>query len=192
MIEEGQKFKKWQWIDVRVEKANKDHRPESHKLYVDTITCGDVIDTKKEWSARWEWLDKIPVFDNFDAIDAGRLTDRLSIALLRPKKLLGLEITKARNQEWTEEEKEKLMREQMQGDLFSEAEAKRQVKELRKVLFDFYYRYLCNTTEGEKEYRHKIVDWEAGALFWNCRRSAPWAPFPSAPHSPCDRVRRPA
>lgn len=180
MIEEGQKFKKWQWIDVRVEKANKDHRPESHKLYVDTITCGDVINTKKEWSARWEWLDKIPVFDNFDAIDAGRLSERLSIALLRPKKLLGLEITKARNQEWTEEEKEKLMREQMQGDLFSEAEAKRQVKELRKVPFDFYYRYLCDTPEGEKEYRHKIVDWEAGALFWNCRRDhgVDWeAPF---------------
>jgi len=39
MIEEGQQFKKWQWIDVRIEKANKDHRPESYKLYVDTITA---------------------------------------------------------------------------------------------------------------------------------------------------------
>lgn len=170
MIEKDQKFKKWQWIDVRVEKANKDHRPESHKLYIDTITCGEVIDSKKEWSARWEWLDKIPAFNNFDAIDAGRLNDGLSIALMRPKKLLELEITKARNQDWTEEEKDKLMREQMQGDLFSEAESKRQVKELRKVPFDFYYRYLCDTPEGEKEHRHKIVDWEAGALFWNCRR----------------------
>lgn len=171
MIEEGQQFKKWQWIDVRVEKANKDHRPESHKLYVDTITCGDVIDTKKEWAARWEWLDKMPAFDSFDAIEAGRLSDGLSIALLRPKRLTGLEITKARNQDWTEEEREKLMREQMQGDLFSEAEAKRQVKDLRKVPFDFYYRYVCDTPEGEKEHKHKIVDWEAGALFWNCRRS---------------------
>lgn len=170
MIEEGQQFKKWQWIDVRVEKANKDHRRESHKLYVDTIACGDVIDTKKEWSARWEWLDKIPAFDNVDAIDAGRLNDGSSIALLRPKRLLGLDITKARNQEWTDEQKEKLMREQMQDDLFSEAEAKRQVKELRKVPFDFHYRYVCDTPEGEKEHRHKIVDWEAGALFWNCRR----------------------
>ncbi|CAJ3066350.1 Uncharacterised protein [Burkholderia pseudomallei] len=170
MIEEGQQFKKWQWIEVRVEKANKDHRPESHKLYVDTITCGDVIDTKKEWAARWEWLDKIPVFDSFDAIDAARLSAGLSIALLRPKRLLGLEIAKARNQDWTEEEKEKLMREQMQGDLFSEAEVKRQVKELRKVPFDFYYRYVCDTPDGEKEHKHKIVDWEAGALFWNCRR----------------------
>jgi hypothetical protein len=180
MIEEGQQFKKWQWIDVRVEKANKDHRPESHKLYVDTIACGDVIDTKKEWSARWEWLDKIPAFDSVDAIDAGRLNDGLSIALLRPKRLLGLDITKARHQEWTDEEKEKLMREQMQGDLFSEAEAKRQVKELRKVPFDFHYRYVCDTPEGEKNHKHKIVDWEAGALFWNCRRDhgVDWeAPF---------------
>lgn len=180
MIEEGQKFRKWQWIDVRVEKANKDHRPESHKLYVDTITCGDVIDTKKEWAARWEWLDKIPAFDRLDAIDAARIRNGLSIALLRPKRLLALEITKARNQDWTDEEKDKLMREQMQGDLFSKAEAKRQVKELRKVPFDFYYRYVCDSPDGEKEHKHKIVDWEAGALFWNCHRDhgVDWeAPF---------------
>ena len=49
LIAGDQKFKKWQWIEGRVEKANKDHRPESHKLYVDTITCGDVIDTKRQW-----------------------------------------------------------------------------------------------------------------------------------------------
>ena len=170
MIEEGQKFKKWQWIDVRVEKATKDHRPESHKVFVDTINCGDVIDTNKAWAARWEWLDKMPIFDSFDAIDAARLLEGGSLALLRPKRLLGLEIPKARNADWTEDEKDKLMREQMQGDLFSETEAKRQVKELRKVPFDFYYRYVCDTPEGEKEHKHKIVDWEAGALFWNCRR----------------------
>jgi len=105
MIEEGQQFKKWQWIDVRVEKATKDHRPESHKVYVDTINCGDVIDTRKEWASRWEWLDKIPAFDSFDDIESRRLEDGLSIALLRPKKLIALEITKARNQDWTDEEK---------------------------------------------------------------------------------------
>lgn len=171
MIEEGSQFKKWQWIEVRIEKANKDHRPESHKLYVDTISCLDVIESKKEWGLRWEWLDKIPLFENFNDIEAKRIDDGLSLALLRPKKLISLEITKARNQDWTEEEKEKLMREQMQGDLFSEAEAKRQVKELRKVPFDFYYRYVCDSPNGEDERRHKIVDWEAGALYWHCRRS---------------------
>lgn len=171
MIEEGSQFKKWQWIEVRIEKANKDRRPESHKLYVDTISCLDVIESKKEWGLRWEWLDKIPTFENFNDIEAKRIDGGLSLALLRPKKLISLEITKSRNHDWTEEEKEKLMREQMQGDFFSEAEAKRQVKELRKVPYDFYYRYVCDSPTGEDERRHKIVDWEAGALYWHCRKS---------------------
>ncbi|MDT8843616.1 hypothetical protein ParKJ_40125 [Paraburkholderia fungorum] len=45
------------------------------------------------------------------------------------------------------------------------------MKQLRKVPFDFYYRYVCDTPDGEKEHKHKIVDWEAGALFWKCRES---------------------
>lgn len=171
MIEDGQQFRKWQWIDVRVEKAPKDHRPESHKIYVDTINCGDVIDTKKAWSGRWEWLEKIPAFDSYDAIEATRLADGLSLALLRPKRLIGLEISKARNPDWTDEEREKLFQEQTQGNLFDEVEERRQVKQLRKVPFDFYYRYVYDTPEGEKERKHKIVDWEAGALFWKCRES---------------------
>ncbi|MCW5600436.1 hypothetical protein [Nitrosomonas sp.] len=180
MINASQQFKKWQWINVRIEKARKDHRPESHKLYVDTIECLETITTKNEWNDRREWINRIPSFESFDAIDSARLNNRISIALLRPKKLIKLEIQGSRNQDWTEEEKEKLTREQMQGNLFSEIEAKLQVKELRKVPFDFYFRYLCDTLDGEKEYRHKIVDWEASMLFWKCRRShgANWeAPF---------------
>lgn len=169
MIEDGQQFRKWQWIDVRVEKAIRDHRRESHKVYVDTINCGDLIDARKGWSFRCEWLEKIPTFDSFDAVEAARLADGLSLALLHPQRLLGLEITKARNPNWTDEELEKLMQEQMQGNLFSEAEERKQVKQLRKVPVDFYYRYVCDTQGGEKDYKHKIVDWEAGALFWKCR-----------------------
>lgn len=171
MIEEGSQFRKWQWISVRIEKANKDHRPESHKLYVDTIACGDVMDTKKEWAARRGWLGKIPSFDDFETIAATCQEDGLSLALLRPKRVIALEILKARNADWTDVEKEKLMRQQMQGELFSEVEARRQVKDLRKIPFDFYYRYVCDTAAGEQERVHKIVDWEVGALYWNCQRS---------------------
>jgi hypothetical protein len=55
-------------------------------------------------------------------------------------------------------------------ELFSEAEARREVKDLRKIPFDFYYRYVCKTPDGDVTHKHKIVDWEAGALFWNCRK----------------------
>ena len=59
----------------------------------------------------------------------------------------------------------------MQGQLFSDLEVKKMTQTLRKVPFDFYYRYVCDTPEGEKEFKHKIVDWEAGVLYWNCQKS---------------------
>lgn len=150
MIEEGRQFQKWQWVDVRVEKANRDHRPESHRVYVDTIACGSVLSRNNEWAERWEWLDKVPSFVCLDALETARLNEKLSIGLLRPKVMLGLDVVKARNHDWTEEERAKLMREQMQGNLFLAADARQQVRTtLRKVPFDFYYTYACETPEGE-------------------------------------------
>jgi hypothetical protein len=169
MIEEGHQFSKWQWIDVHVEKANNDHRPESHRLYVDTIQPGVCVDSKRAWAARWAWLDKIPTFDSYHAMDDCRLRGELSIALLRPRNVR-LEIHKARHQDWTPEERAKLMQ-RVQASLFDEAESRNQLKALEKIPFDFYYVYDTAGPKGDEEHRHKIVDWEAGALFRKCQRS---------------------
>ena len=41
---------------------------------------------------------------------------------------------------------------------------------LRKIPFDFYYRYTYSGADGaEAEALHKIVDWEIGALYWSVR-----------------------
>jgi|SRR5690242_16939738 hypothetical protein len=169
LIEHGHQFKKWQWIDVRVEKASKDRRPESHRVFVDTVELRDRMNTNHGWRDRRSLLDRLPTFTDFGALDRARLDDGVSLALLKPARILGLEISKARNTDWTAEEREKLMRDQM--DLFSEAEAKAEVRELRKVPYDFHYRYSCDTPDGPVEHCHKIVDWEAGQLYWNCVKS---------------------
>lgn len=169
MIEDGQKFSKWQWINVHVEKANKDRRPESHRLYVDTIEPGERLETKRGWASRWEWIDKIPTFDSFQEMDRSRVTDGVSIALLRPRNVR-LEICRARHQDWTDEERAKLMQPE-QVSLFGELEARRQVQALQKIPFDFYYTYNTTGMNGDDEHRHKIVDWEAAELFRKCRRS---------------------
>lgn len=60
LVSDDRQFKKWQWINVRLDKASKDHRPESHKLYVDTIECDDKpLSTKNLWRDRRVYLDKI-------------------------------------------------------------------------------------------------------------------------------------
>src|SRR5204863_7444357 len=46
---------------------------------------------------------------------------------------------------------------------------------LRKLPFDFYYEYIS----GENVDKHKLVDWEVGALYWNCvhRYGEKWEEF---------------
>ena len=127
--------------------------------------------SKNNWKARLPWINQLPTFNSFKAIEAHRQKTNESLVLLRPKQIVGLEIKPARNPDWTDEEKAKLLQEQMQGNLFGQDEAERQLKGLRKVPFDFYYRYICDTPEGEVEEKHKVIDWEVGALFWNCRKS---------------------
>ena len=114
---------------------------------------------------------KNPTFASFDALEQTRQAQQVSLALLRPKRLERLEITAVDNPEWTDEELTKLSQEQSQGNLFSEDEQRKQLKLLEKMPFDFHYHYLCDTPEGERAYRHKIVDWEVAMLFRNCRKS---------------------
>ncbi|MDR3527865.1 MAG: hypothetical protein P4L57_11345 [Rhizomicrobium sp.] len=170
LIANNVKFKKWQWITATIEKAKKDHRPESHRIGVDTIICDDaVVSTKNEWSERRRLLAGLPVFKCFTDLEEARLSEGHTLGLLRPERILGLDITPTAS-DWTPEEREKLLQMQQQGNLFDKAEAA-SIATLQKLPFDFHYRYECvETTGAHTEIRHKIVDWEIGALYWNVRK----------------------
>jgi hypothetical protein len=171
LVDDEKQFKKWQWINARIEKASNDHRPESHKLFVDTITCeGNPLSTKDGWKARRAQLANIPVFDDFATLEEARVSGGITLGLLRPSRISALDILPSDKPEWTQQERNKLVQQERQGGLFDEADAKR-IATLRKVPFDFHYRYACGIGDEAKEYRHKIADWEAGALYWTCRRS---------------------
>lgn len=171
LVSDEQQFKKWQWITVRVEKAKNDHRPESHKVFVDTIVCeGDPLPTKNDWHARRTELAKLTVHTDLAYIEATRAAGGPTLTMLRPSKIVALDITPSKNPDWTPEEREKLVQDLRQEGLFEEADAKT-VRTLRKVPYDFHYRYECVVDGEVAAYRHKIADWEAGALYWNCRRN---------------------
>lgn len=178
LVSDRAQFKKWQWIAARIEKTPNDRRPESHRIAVDTIVCDPApLSTRNEWRARRIWLDKTPVFDDFAELEATRATRGTTLGVLRPSRVLGLDITPAYPPNWTDDERNKLIQLQQQGNLFDATDAK-SITMLRKVPFDFHYCYGCVGSKGPAEYRHKIVDWEAGALYWNVRRShgANWQP----------------
>lgn len=180
LIGDERQFKKWQWITARIEKATNDHRIESHRVFVDTIERdGDPISPKNGWQERRTHIEKNTIFSDFAALAESRIDRGSTIGILRPSKIIGLDITPTERPQWTPEEKQKLLRHQQQSGLFDETDAKN-IATLKKLPFDFHYRYRCHSNGNYTEYRHKIADWEVGALFWNCRKKygAKWeAPF---------------
>ncbi|MFU3870174.1 hypothetical protein ACM7G7_26365 [Pseudomonas aeruginosa] len=171
LVAEEQQFSKWQWIEASIEKNPADHRPESHKIGVDTIRGLETVPTTKNWSHRREMLDKLPIYDSFEALEQARLDFNVTLGLIRPGKILALNIRKASSETWTEEELEKLERLQRQPGLFDQEDVKSSLKRLEKVPFDFYYSYECTVDGAPKAYTHKIVDWEASQLYRNLRRT---------------------
>jgi hypothetical protein len=169
LISDHRQFRKWQWVSARIEKAKRDHRQESHKVFIETINCdAKPLATNKNWQARRESLGKLRIFHDFAELEAARLAEGITLGLLRPSTVLGLDLTSVDAPDWTDAEKAKLLHLQEQGNLFDDSDA-RSIPMLRRLPFDFHYRYVCNVGGGPKEYRHKIVDWEVGALFWNVR-----------------------
>lgn len=175
LVADAQQFKKWQWIRARVKKSNDDHRPESHRLSVDTIEIlGEPLSTKNAWEERRIAVDPVKVFDSFSALDEARRTQGITLAFLRPSRISDLSLTKATSDTWSADEIAKLMQAQNQGSLFDELAEQRALKLLKKLPYDFHYHYECVGPEGVTQHKHKLVDWEAGALYWNVHRRPDW------------------
>ena len=101
--------------------------------------------------------------ESFAALEKRRQDSGETLGFLRPTKIRELQITPVKDPEWTEQDKIKLTQE----GLFDSVEVLRRTP-LRKLPYDFHFRYAIETSQGTEELTHKITDWEAGALYWNC------------------------
>lgn len=129
LIADEQQFRKWQWVTALVEKARDDHRPESHRVFVDKIECdaSPLPAGKEGWPHRMELMRHVPVYSDFAMVESARVGTGATLALLRPSRVLELEIKPTKNPIWTDEERTKLTQMQQQTSLFSEEENRRQV-----------------------------------------------------------------
>src|SRR5262245_50851634 len=85
VLEGERQFKKWQWIRARIEKAKGDNRPESNKVFFDTIQRrGEPLDTRYEWRDRRQAIKHIEVHDSFESVERARTETGETLDLLRP------------------------------------------------------------------------------------------------------------
>ena len=66
LVSADKQFKKWQWVTATIEKARKDHRPESYQIKIDTLDCSaKALPTRNSWALRRAALQSTPVFHTF-------------------------------------------------------------------------------------------------------------------------------
>ena len=165
LLDATSQFKKYQWIELDLEKRSKDSRPESYNPKDrDDIRLLERIGTERNWAERKKIiLEKNTIHTNLTALIAQAHQDTLSLAIFKPTEILDV-IVKATDREWDKSKLEDVKHHLQQGKLFDDT-ANEGFKITRKLPYKFSYRF--KDDEG-KESTMMIEDWEIGALFWNC------------------------
>ena len=94
-LEDGDKFKKYQWLTARIAKSGFDARPESYKVDCDSIEPGPVVPTNKnEWQERQRIMFQNPSwqFDSMDDLTKAQAQTKRSIAVIAPTEILAVEL----------------------------------------------------------------------------------------------------
>lgn len=157
-----QQFKRWQWIRARITKSS-DRRPESYNLDNDTISLGEIIDTKSKdgWKKRMDMVNNF-IYPNFQTLENARIENGTSLGLIKPTDFK-IVIKPAKLKTWSTEQLSSLQK----GGLFDPVGSFRKPI-VQKIPHDIYYEY--QTENDQNTYRHLVTDWEAGALYWNCQK----------------------
>lgn len=157
---------KYTWIELNLKKRSDDFRPESHSpedYDFKDLVIGERLSTDREWEERKQYCIVNPYTNLSQLIEDSKAPQNVSLATFKPTEILGLDIEKD-----TDDWKETWKALQNQLSLFNEKpEEARDV--IEKLPYKFFYRF---KDDQGRESRLMIEDWEIGALYWNCLRSA--------------------
>jgi hypothetical protein len=168
-LDEAQQYEKYDWVECDLIQSRKDPRPET-KHAKDPTKMHKVghLDTSRNWEDRRQLLlGKVTVHTRLRTLIEDAKANRASLALFKP--------TKVRDFVWEEEERdwnlskvEEMRNRTHQGELFEEEAWRKTFKLIPKLPYSFSYRF---EDADKKSSEMQILDWEIGALYWNCLKS---------------------
>jgi hypothetical protein len=149
------KFRKYDMISVDAAPASQDHRRESWRPRLNTLTR---VDHLEPWKPRRAWLDTY-VEDSMCRLNASarERSDAKSLALIAPQDVGGLKIS--RHPGWSHDEQQKIDQYVAQLDLLDD----RDRTPLEAPRFKAAYKYRCHDSQC-RGHEQGLLDWEFVAL----------------------------
>lgn len=162
-----QKYPKYTWIEVEVDRNTKDFRPETYRPVLETLV---IQDHAKEWEERRNIIfSNKKIYTNMQELISKAKTEKISLAVFKPTKIHDF-IYKEVDREWDKGKLSILKGLSKQMNFFqTPEEIADEFKTVRKVPYEFSYVF-------EDDSGHKstlmIEDWELGMLYFNCLQNA--------------------
>ena len=168
-LDEAEQYRKFDWIECDLVKARSDPRPESHSPVDPNQLCAvGHMDTADQWRERRRLLLRTAtVYTRLDELIAGAKANRLSLAVFRPTKIKAF-VWEEEDRDWDADRVAEIRNRTQQMELFAEDAWRETFKLIPKLPYSFSYRF--EDADGRAS-ELQVLDWEAGALFWNCLRS---------------------
>ena len=168
-LDSNVRYKKYDWIECRLERITQDPRPESYSpIALHDLRRIDHMSTSSNWRARRQLLlGNSQVYHRLKDLINEAKENRTSLATFKPTKVIDL-IAKKTETQWNNETIEKVKLKQSQLGLFDEDSWQQTLRVVKKLPYKFSYRFKDITG---KESTLQILDWEIGALYWNCLKS---------------------
>lgn len=165
LLKEDQRYSKYQWVEVDVDRNKADPRPESYRvLNTDNIKLLEEVSTARDWEERRKIvLEKAKIYTNRDELISLAHENKVSLAVFKPKEILDFVVEDA-DPEWPQDKINDILDSFKQGSLFEDQDPDdfKMMPKLPKK-FSFVFKDDC-----DKKSKLMIEDWEVGQLYWNC------------------------
>lgn len=170
LLDLEKRYRRWEVIETPLRKVDSDFRPESYNpVDPKAVEVVGQIDTKNGWSERRKLVFKsAPVHSKLGPLIEAAHANKCSLATFKPTKVLDF-TWEDDDRDWREDKLQAMRKYEQQGELFAGDDWREGFKVITKLPYKF--RYVFRDAEG-KESRPQILDWEVGALYWNCFRSS--------------------
>ena len=169
-LTEVEQYHKYDWLECRVRTQSSDRRPESFRP-VDTAELKrvDHLDTSDLWRERRRiLLQSGHVYDRRDTIIDAAKNNAMSLCVFKPAEVMDF-VCEPDDRDWDSKKLNRMREIQDQFELFEDNSWRRTFKLIPKLPYKFSYRF--KDAVG-KVSELQILDWEIGALYWNCLGSS--------------------
>lgn len=171
-LDGNEKFKKYQWVTLRIKQNTEDRRPESYKVdrHAPIILGEEVPPTSDEWGKRSEILfrDKSWQFDSVEDLLKAERATRRSLGVVEPKEIVKVSVVPrpASDAASFAEKLERLKRQneadRNQLNLFEEA-IPPEMRQLEFVQERVQVEWRCHGQECNG-HRMQVLDWESAEI----------------------------